>query len=271
MLCCLERTGFVCAYGVYYERDGRFAYSVLVPLGGFIYAFFMYNCSMALFEQRMKIPFATRRRKRPFTQQTPPKQPIKTWVILALITAVFAFWISFRRVWQPAIFDYFPQFSSEVFPILELSGGLTLFVLWGLYWWLHQDDGLATHPPTTVERLYMLSPGEFEQFVGRVFKKRGYKIKVRGKSGDMGVDIEVRGQNGKKAVVQCKRYKHTVGPDTIRELYGTLIHERAAHAFLVTTAEISAAAQEWALGKPMTLIDGRTLVKIAKSLDIQSQ
>ena len=222
---------------------------------------------MALFEQRLKVPFATRQRKRPFTQESPPRQPLKTWLLLALVTAVFAFWLSFRRLWQPAIFDYFPQFSQEVLPILELSGGLTIFFLWGLYWWYHFQFPATetTQPTSTIDQLYALSPAEFESYVGKIFKQRGYRVKLRGKSGDMGVDIEVRRLNGKKAVVQCKRYKHTVGPDTVRELYGTLIHERASHAFLVTTAEISASAKEWARGKPMTLIDGQTLVSIAAS------
>jgi restriction system protein len=70
----------------------------------------------------------------------------------------------------------------------------------------------------------------------------------------------------KKAVVQCKRYQNTVGEEIVRELYGTLIHERAARAFLVTTADISESAQQWAQGKPITLIDGRTLVQITEAL-----
>ncbi|MCB0000495.1 MAG: restriction endonuclease, partial [Anaerolineales bacterium] len=44
---------------------------------------------------------------------------------------------------------------------------------------------------------------------------------------------------------------------------------RAAHAFLVTTADISDAAREWAQYKPITLIDGETLVQIATSLQNQ--
>ncbi len=44
------------------------------------------------------------------------------------------------------------------------------------------------------------------------------------------------------------------------------MHEQAAHAFLVTTAEISKATREWTQGKPMTLIDGATLVKIITAL-----
>lgn len=66
--------------------------------------------------------------------------------------------------------------------------------------------------------------------------------------------------------MQCKRYQSTVGEETVRELYGTLLHELAYHSFLVTTADISEAARAWAEGKPITLIDGVTLAQIDRSL-----
>ena len=70
-----------------------------------------------------------------------------------------------------------------------------------------------------------------------------------------------------RAIVQCKRYRDTVGEEIVRGLFGTLLHETAHHAFLVTTADISSAAAKWAAGKPMTLIDGPTLVDIAQAID----
>ncbi|MBE2221690.1 MAG: restriction endonuclease, partial [Anaerolineae bacterium] len=48
--------------------------------------------------------------------------------------------------------------------------------------------------------------------------------------------------------------------------FGTLIHERVSHAFLVTTADISPSAREWAQGKPMTLIDGNLLIQVSEKL-----
>jgi restriction system protein len=80
------------------------------------------------------------------------------------------------------------------------------------------------------------------------------------------VDLELIAPDGRHAIVQCKRYLSTVGEETVRELYGTLLHEQGAHAFLVTTADISAAARQWAEGKPMTLVDGRTLARIVNRI-----
>ena len=60
-----------------------------------------------------------------------------------------------------------------------------------------------------------------------------------------------------------------MGEKTVRDLFGTLLHERASRAFLVTTADISDAAYKWSLGKPITLIDGDVLVAVATALSQQ--
>ena len=220
---------------------------------------------MAVFENRIRVPFATRRVKRPFSKKKSETPPLQTSVLLTLLTVGFATWIIIRQMWQPT---YFPFLFQDILPILELTGGLTIFVLWLFFYTSGKEDTQAKKIQTSVDALYDLSPFEFEEYVGKIFQKRGYRIKLRGKSGDLGVDIELRKKNGKKAVVQCKRYKSTVGPEIVRELYGTMIHERAAHAFLVTTAEISNSAHDWAKNKPMTLIDGKKLVSIAAELDL---
>jgi restriction system protein len=115
--------------------------------------------------------------------------------------------------------------------------------------------------------MYELSPKAFEHYVAGLYRRKGYHVVVRGRSGDHGVDLELTSAGGRRAIVQCKRYRDTVGEEIVRGLFGTLLHETAHHAFLVTTADISAAARAWAAGKPMTLIDGTTLVEIAAAVD----
>ena len=70
---------------------------------------------------------------------------------------------------------------------------------------------------------------------------------------------------GNLAVVQCKRYRGTVGAATLRDLYGTMLHTGATHAYLVTSGRISRDAREWVRGKPIGLIDGARLVKLAEA------
>lgn len=185
-----------------------------------------------------------------------------------MLTAVYFIWLLIRAVSQPAWLTHLPSLLSELMRLAEIGWLATLLVLWGLVWWRNRQEETRPLAPLSLEELYNLHPAEFERYVARLFRQKGYKASVRGRSGDLGVDLVVTRKGGKRAIVQCKRYRNTIGPDIVRELYGTLIHEGVSHAFLVTTADISDSARTWAQGKPMTLIDGPTLVAIAGSLQL---
>lgn len=192
---------------------------------------------------------------------------LRGWVILAIFTVGYLSWLAYRLVAQPTWPDLFPL-VREVVDLGEGAGAFTLTFLWLGLWWRHRssDRQAPRMKPVSLDELYALSPGDFEKYVGTLFRRKGYKVALRGKSGDHGVDLEIVGQDGRRAVVQCKRYQNTVGEEIVRELFGTMIHERSMRGFLVTTAEISSSAKAWAQGKPITLIDGPTLVAIAGSL-----
>jgi restriction system protein len=117
-----------------------------------------------------------------------------------------------------------------------------------------------------LEQLQALEPGVFEEYVAqRLFAYRGYHADNTRNTKDGGIDVLVTDRFGQKAVVQCKRYRGTVGEAVVRDLYGTMIHAGANFAYLVTTGAISHEARRWALGKPIELIDGVQLVELAKS------
>ena len=112
------------------------------------------------------------------------------------------------------------------------AGLITLLLLWGLIFWQRRVAAVPTRGPRmSVAELYALSPRAFEHFVGELFERRGYHVEVRGRAGDLGVDLALTRADGRRAVVQCKRYRHQVGPDIVRELFGTMVHERAFHGF----------------------------------------
>ncbi|MCA9969996.1 MAG: restriction endonuclease [Anaerolineales bacterium] len=197
-----------------------------------------------------------------------PAAVLGGWFILSGITAVFTFWLLSRLFWRPGWIDALPPLLREFLGVADAAGVVTLLCVWGMLWWRRRQA--EKRPPAipimSVDDLYALDPRQFEEFVARLFRQKGYRAEVRGRSGDAGVDLMLRNGRGRRAIVQCKRYRTTVGPEIVRELYGTLIHERVAHAFLVTTADISDAAREWARGKPITLIDGRLLAQLTAAL-----
>lgn len=188
-------------------------------------------------------------------------------VIAGSLTALFLAWVVYRWLWLPPWFQTLPRAGVEAFDLFEFGATATLIILWGFVgYWRYNNRPKAP----SVQTIYQLSPYEFEAYVGELFRKKGYKVKQRGGAGDMGVDLEIERRDGQKqAIVQCKRYRNTVGPDTVRELYGTFRHEEVSHAFLVTTARISKSAREWAKGKPLTLIDGDLLVELASKYDLK--
>jgi hypothetical protein len=187
-------------------------------------------------------------------------------VVLGGLTAVFLLWLLFHHLFD-AGFARLPDLLAELVRLTEAAGLATLFALWGVWFWQgRRPVATPSTPPHTLNELYALSPTEFEQYVAQLFRQKGYKVTQRGRSGDQGVDLELAQPGGKRAIVQCKRYQRAIGPDVVRELYGTLVHERVAHAFLVTTAPISDSARDWARGKPITLIDGKLLIEIATIL-----
>lgn len=140
-----------------------------------------------------------------------------------------------------------------------------------LAWWstilrwrgrLHRSDW----PALTNEQALQLSPSQFEEYVAqRLFARQGYAVENTPDVGDGGVDIVVTDAQGRRAVVQCKRYRNTVGEATVRDLYGAMIHHDAGMAYLVTTANISDAARRWATGKPIDLIDGARLEALVRA------
>lgn len=191
-------------------------------------------------------------------------------LIIVLLTAVFLLWLFVRLISQPEWLLALPSLWAELLRVAELAGLLTLGLLWGVLWWHGRQDQPHAIQPLNRDKLYSLDPYDFERYVAALFRSKGYRVQLRGRSGDAGVDLMLTQRNGKRAIVQCKRYRRPIGPDIVRELYGTLIHERVSHAFLVTTADISDSAREWAQGKPMTLVDGASLAMIAAVLDEKS-
>lgn len=188
--------------------------------------------------------------------------------MIGVITAVYLTWLLYRWILQPVWVIHLPALMTELVQLIEVSGAFTIALLWVVLWWRQRPISQAAVPLTvSLNELYAMNPTAFEKYVAQLFRQRAYRVIHRGRTGDLGVDLELTNGNGKRAIVQCKRYRSTVGAEIIRELYGTLIHEKVAHAFLVTTADISDAARRWAKGKPITLIDGEMLVKIVSAMD----
>jgi HJR/Mrr/RecB family endonuclease len=120
----------------------------------------------------------------------------------------------------------------------------------------------ARRKALTPAELQLLTPSEFEAYVARYFEAKGYHVVNVRDTKDGGVDVLITNARGRQEIVQCKRYRGNVGEPIVRDLYGTMIHAGATHAYLITTAGFSQEARRWAVGKPITLIDGPAFVAL---------
>jgi restriction system protein len=179
-------------------------------------------------------------------------------------------WLAYR-LWSA----HAPLASAQ--SLGQAAALIVLGVAVGVAWWWVGKRWLARLRPAawralSLEQMMDLTPPAFEQYVAeRIFARQGYDAVNTPDVKDGGIDILLTDREGRRAVVQCKRYRGTVGAETVRDLYGTMIHSGAAHAYLVTTGSISRAAREWAAGKNIELLDGERLVELARSLPNQER
>jgi restriction system protein len=108
---------------------------------------------------------------------------------------------------------------------------------------------------------------EFEHLVGEAFRRQGFRVEERGGAApDGGVDL-VLFRDGRKTVVQCKRWRtKQVGVALVRDLYGAMTAETADEAIFVSSGEYTADARRFADGKPIRLVDGSTLLEMVRSV-----
>ncbi|MEV5432684.1 restriction endonuclease [Streptomyces sp. NPDC052701] len=95
-----------------------------------------------------------------------------------------------------------------------------------------------------------LSADEFEQAIADLCVRDGCsRVEVVGGAGDLGADVVALAPDGRRVVIQCKRYgeDNKVGSQELQRFGGTCftVHE-ADVAVIVTTSDFTAPAEEYA-------------------------
>jgi restriction system protein len=118
----------------------------------------------------------------------------------------------------------------------------------------------------TVSHADTLSAPEFEQYVARLMRASGcHEVVVSGGAGDLGADVVGYAPDGRRVVVQCKRYTRAgralSSPD-VQTFAGTAhtVHH-ADVALLVTTGRSTQPARQAARRTDITLIDREALAQ----------
>ncbi|MBP2401428.1 Restriction endonuclease [Streptomyces netropsis] len=115
--------------------------------------------------------------------------------------------------------------------------------------------GVPVSGPTVAEPSLMpayesMSPDEFEAAVAELCKRDGCSdVQVTGGAGDLGADVVATAPDGRRVVMQCKRYSpgHKVGSQELQRFGGTCFAVHGAHtATVVTTSEFTQPGAEYA-------------------------
>jgi HJR/Mrr/RecB family endonuclease len=105
----------------------------------------------------------------------------------------------------------------------------------------------------------------FEEKCMKLLEKLGFVCRRTAITGDGGIDIiAVSNQTLFKGtyIVQCKNWQNPVGEPVVRDLYGVVAAEHANKGILITTSTFTQAAESFAQGKNIELIDGEQLEQL---------
>lgn len=163
----------------------------------------------------------------------------------------------------PEFFVQVPSIGMTVFGIIFIvAGAITMFV--GIY---RSPEMLAksqpatqalSAPPDENTKTAKQAGIEFEEDVARMFRLYGYNVRMTPESGDHGIDMMIS-KSPEYAVVQCKFYKERIGEPMIRDFYGAMMADPGHPiGYFITTSGFTDQAYEWAKGKRIILVDGRS-------------
>ncbi|OMD43532.1 restriction endonuclease [Paenibacillus odorifer] len=107
---------------------------------------------------------------------------------------------------------------------------------------------------------------QFEKYLGHLFRAQGYKTEVTKAAGDYGADLIIE-KDGKKIVVQAKRYNKNVGIKAVQEAQASIAHYGASEAWVVSNSDYTAAAYDLAKSNRVKLINREALIEMILAMN----
>ena len=149
--------------------------------------------------------------------------------------------------------DFFAQHSEfdvnskvEGKAILEISSNI--------------DARLIEYFRQNPERMYNLSPRQFEELIAELFDGFGFKVELTKRTRDGGHDIVAVSNEPYRirCLVECKRYadEHKVGVGIVRSLHGTIVTDGANKGIVATTSYFSKDASAY-INTNKWILEGR--------------
>jgi HJR/Mrr/RecB family endonuclease len=109
------------------------------------------------------------------------------------------------------------------------------------------------------DEINYMSGSEFERFMADPFRQKGYAVEETKTTGDQGVDLILPDLDGKRVVIQLKRWSGPVGNAAVQATFGGMAHYQADEGWIITTSTFTKSARELAPSTRVRLIDGKEL------------
>jgi restriction endonuclease Mrr len=111
------------------------------------------------------------------------------------------------------------------------------------------------HPDRIRDEIHYMSGPEFERFMADLLRQKGYQVEETPLSGDQGVDLVLPDLEGKRVVIQLKRWTGPVGNKAIQATFAGMAHYQANEGWVITTSTFTKSARELARSTSVRLID----------------
>lgn len=132
------------------------------------------------------------------------------------------------------------------------------------------EQNLDSLPKTAIGDFEKLTGYEFETYLKELFGLLGYTVIQTSLSGDQGADL-ILSKDGKKMVVQAKKYHGKVSNKAIQEIVAAKNHYQVDEALVVTDSSFTRSAIALALSNDVELWDGLKLKDVIRSLKDKRQ
>ncbi len=107
---------------------------------------------------------------------------------------------------------------------------------------------------SSLKKIDKMTGEEFENYLGLLYSRKGYKVKYTPGSIDFGADLLLK-KRGVKTVVQAKRYKNAVGEASVQQALSGKGYYDADQCVVITNSYFTPAAEALAERTGVTLID----------------
>jgi superfamily II DNA or RNA helicase len=124
------------------------------------------------------------------------------------------------------------------------------------------------------QKLFEISPREFEELVERLMHYLGYpNVRVTKRTGDGGIDVistRITENGVERIAAQCKRYRQIIGVPIAREFLGAIQDDTSiVKGYLVTTSDFSTECITYCLRHNIELISGLKMADYVKRFGLE--